>query len=148
MKLERILVGVDDSEGSRNALRWAADLAAAVGARIVVAHVFEPLAHLKEIAPGSDLGGVRARFAKTLETDFCAPLTARGIPHEIEIVEGNPANALADLAESRQADLIVVASRRRGGLKGFMLGSTSARLAELTRRPITLVHPLDTTTGR
>jgi nucleotide-binding universal stress UspA family protein len=141
MKIERILVGVDDSEGSRNALRWAADLAEKLGAKIVVAHVFEPLAHLGELAPGSDLGGLRAQAARTLETVLCAPLVQRGIPHQVELVEGNPASALADLAESTDADLIVVASRRRGGFKGLVLGSTSSRLAELSRRPITLVHP-------
>lgn len=141
MTIERILVGVDDSEGSRKALSWAADLAAALGARIVVAHVFEPLAHLAEVTPESDLRGLRERVSRELESELCAPLVARGIPHEARLVEGHPASALADLAEEVRADLIVVASRRQPQLRGLLLGSTSSKLAGLTRLPVVLIHP-------
>lgn len=141
MTIERILVGVDDSEGSRNALAWAANLAAALGARVIVAHVFEPLAHLAEVTPQSDLRGLRERVSRKLEGELCAPLVARGIPHEARLVEGSPPNALADLAEAVGADLIVVASRRQPQLRGLLLGSTAARLAGLTRLPVVLIHP-------
>lgn len=141
MTIERILVGADGSPGSQRAVLWAAELAAALGARVVVAHVFEPLARLAELSPQSDLGALRERTARELGPLLCRALAERGVPYETRLVEGQPARALADLAEELDADLIVVAARRRTPVASLVLGSTSSRLSGLTRRTVVLVHP-------
>ena len=140
MSVRTILVGVDDSDGSRESLRWAADLAFDLGASIVVAHVFEPLAHLAELKPTADLRVLRQRTEETLEEVVCKPLRQRNIPYSIRILQGLPAQALADAAEEAQADLIVVGARRQGRFKDLVLGSTSKALPQLTARPVTVVH--------
>ena len=80
MSVRRILVGVDESEGSCAALAWATELAQDLGARLVLLHVFEPLAHLAELAPGSDLRAARDRAAAALRGPMCAGVRRRERP--------------------------------------------------------------------
>jgi nucleotide-binding universal stress UspA family protein len=144
MSVRTILVGVDDSLGSRAALAWAGALALDLGARVVAVHAFEPLAHVQDLAPGVDLRALRERETAKVAGPLCADLRARGIPHETLVREGDPATVLVDVADSIAADLLVVGARRQGNLRGLLLGSTSSRLAHLTRRPVVIVHaPLE-----
>ena len=140
MSVRTILVGVDDSEGSREALRWAADLAADLKASLVVIYVFEPLAHLGEEPATGDLRVLRDRAKRVLEDDITRPLRERGLPFTARLVEGMPAQALVDAADEADADLLVVGARRQGRLKDLLLGSTSRELAQLTPRPVAIVH--------
>lgn len=140
MSVKTILVGLDDSPGSLDALRWAADLAAPLGARLVLLHVFEPLAHVGELAPGTDLKTLRERTADTLRGTPCEDLRRRGIAHELLVREGLPVDALVDVADEVDADLIVVGARRIGRLQAILLGSTSSRLVHRTARPVVVLH--------
>lgn len=140
MSVRTILVGVDESEGSRVARDWAAELAADLGARLVLVHAFEPLAHLDELRPGVDLRAARDRATEALRGPFSADLRARGLDPEVLVVEGQPLQVLVDAAERVEADLIVVAARRRGRLEGLLLGSTSSRLPQNTARPVVVIH--------
>jgi nucleotide-binding universal stress UspA family protein len=140
VSVRTILVGVDPSPGSRAALEWAAELAADLGARVVLVHAYEPLAHVGELAPGVDLRALREQARRELEGPLCEPLRARGLEHEARVQEGNPASVLVDAAEAVEADLVVVGARRQSRLKGLLLGSTSSRLAQLTPRPVVIIH--------
>ena len=139
MTIATILVGIDDSEGSKQALLWSADLAKSLGAKVVAVEVFEPLAHLAEMAPGSDLKSLRQLATGRLEQVLSAPLRERGIPYVTRMLEGNPAAALADAAEAERADLVVVGARRLSRLQGMVLGSTSLRLPTLSHCPVAIV---------
>ena len=140
MSVKTILVGLDDSPGSLEALRWAADLAAPLGARLVLLHVFEPLAHVGELAPGTDLETLRERTENTLRGAPCEDLRRRGIAHELWVREGLPIDVLVDVADEVEADLIVVGARRMGRLQAIVLGSTSSRLVHRTARPVVVLH--------
>ena len=139
MKLDTILVGVDDSPGSRAALRFAAGLAERVGARVVAVSVFEPLAHLGDLAPGTDLRALRERAALELEQHLCAPLRDAGVTFVARVLEGRSDKALADASDTEAADLVVVGARRMSMLGGLVLGSTSMRLPALCKCPVTIV---------
>jgi nucleotide-binding universal stress UspA family protein len=140
VSLRTLLVGVDESEGSRAALDFAADLAADLGARVVLLHVFEPLAHVERLAPGVDLRVLRERAKAALAGPLSAELVRRGIAHETRVEEGEPARVLVEVADEVGADLLVVAARRKRRLEELVLGSTSARLPQLTHRPVAIVH--------
>ena len=140
MSVATILVGVDESSGSLNALAWAADLAEPLGARLVLCHVFEPLAHLGELAPGTDLVALRERTERSLRGAPCEDLRRRGIAHEVLVREGLPLEVLVGVADQVAADLIVVGARRLGRLQALVLGSTSSRLAQRTHRPVVVIH--------
>ena len=124
-----VVVGVDGSEGSAHALRWAVDEAAARGARLSVVHGWwTPY----PIPPGG-LGLAPAdpeQFAeqsKTLLQEMVDDAVARTgrRPADIELLPIQEPAAPALLDRARDATLLVVGSRGRGGFTGLLLGSTS-----------------------
>ena len=135
---ERILVGVDGSEGSRRALRWAIEQArsrkAVLRPVIVWQRTFDygrqsywPVD--EEIAEGA-----RTRLAATV-AEVAGPSPAVDI--EPVVVEGDPGQALC--AQSADADLLVVGSRGHGGFAGLVLGSVSTKCAHHSRCPVVIV---------
>jgi nucleotide-binding universal stress UspA family protein len=140
VSVRTILVGVDDSPGSLAALRWAADLAGPLRASLVLLHVYEPLAHVDELQPGVDLRMLRERTEASLQAVCAAQLQGRGVEHRLMVREGMPLDVLVDVADEVSADLIVVGARRLGRVEALLLGSTSSRLAQRTRRPVVVLH--------
>ena len=143
MKLELILVGLDDSAGSCAAAAWAAGLAARVGAKVLAVHAYEPLGHLDEVHPGVDFAEIRDRIRTRAGAEWCDPFTAAGVPFEFDVEEGRPADVLIDVARRVDADLIVVGARRLGLVRTITLGSTSHKVIQEARRPVTVIHPPD-----
>lgn len=134
----RIVVGVDGSESSKEALRWAARFLAVTGGWIDAVTVWHaPASYGLSYAPADwnpeqDAGKVlSSTVAEVFGSD--PPLGLRQ-----SVREGNPAKVLLD--ESRDAELLVVGSRGHGGFTGLLLGSVSAHCAEHSRRPVLVVH--------
>jgi nucleotide-binding universal stress UspA family protein len=73
-----------------------------------------------------------AALAKTV-----AAVQTPGVELEARVAEGNPADVLIDA--SRDADLVVVGSRGRGGVVGLLLGSVSQRCVERAHCPVVVV---------
>ena len=140
MSVRTILVGVDDSPGSMAALRWAADLAGPLRASLVLLHVYEPLAHVGALEPGMDLKSLRERNVATLQAVCARELQGRGVEQSLVVREGMPLDVLVEVADEISADLVVVGARRLGTLEALLLGSTSSRLAQRTRRPVVVIH--------
>jgi nucleotide-binding universal stress UspA family protein len=69
---------------------------------------------------------------------FRADVSNGGVPLETRLLEGSPADGL--VAESRDADLVVVGTRGRGGFSSLLLGSVSAEVAHHARCPVVLVR--------
>jgi len=136
--VRRIVVGVDDSRGARAALEWALDEARRQGAHVVVLHAFETeVAWIDgaEIARWAQLQREAADAAlKTVVEDTAAPA---GVAVEARVVEGNPVSVLVEASE--HADLLVVGSRGRGGLRGVLLGSVSQRCVERSHCAVVVV---------
>jgi nucleotide-binding universal stress UspA family protein len=139
--MDTTVVGVDDSLGARAALAWAAHHAAATGGRLRVVHAYElPVAWIDVYAP--ELPEWRKRAQRGAETmteqvvsDVLGPGEREGI--EVEVVEANPVDVLHD--ESRDAAVVVVGSRGRGGFAGLLLGSVSQRVAQHAACPVVIV---------
>jgi nucleotide-binding universal stress UspA family protein len=143
-----IVVGVDGSDASQEALRWAADEARLRGAPLVAVHAWsfipaEPLGDPGMLAiPAGDLAGQlgaesdAARLA--LEEAVSAALGAEpAVEVEQKLVEGDASDAL--VAESRSAELVVVGSHGRSGLKAALLGSVSRHVASHAGCPVVVV---------
>ena len=143
-----IVCGVDGSPDSQAALRVAADMAARLGLRLIMANVVEP-SHAP-YAGAASLGGAMSQpqfpttddqeaVAKGLLTRLSA---ATGLEQaDRRIVIGYPAERLADLADEEGAELIVVGSRGRGAFKAAFLGSVSSSLIGVARCPVLVVPP-------
>lgn len=136
--LRRVVVGVDGSDGSKHALRWAARLAAAFGAEIDAVAAYEPTSAYGWSAlpplysPQSD---VEKQLEAVVDEVFDGERPA-GI--RLRVLEGPPA---ARLVTASKGELMLVVGRRgRGGFAGLRLGSVSAKVAEHASCPVLVVN--------
>jgi nucleotide-binding universal stress UspA family protein len=136
-----IVVGVDGSEESRRALRWAIDEAQLRGARVVAlrAWVYPALAAGGLIPATTDLVGQLATNERQELAATVAEFEAGGVEIEQLVVEDAAARALVEAAAG--ADLLVVGSRGHGGFTGLLLGSVSQQCAHHAPCPVVIIPP-------
>jgi nucleotide-binding universal stress UspA family protein len=137
----RVVVGVDGSVDSTEALAWAADEARMRAAILEVVHASFYRSALvekfpEEIAREHSILDLAVAEATALEPTI--QVTGR-------IVEPPAAKALIELSDG--AALLVVGSRGLGGFKELELGSVSHQLAQHARCPVTIVRPRERTTS-
>ena len=136
-----ILLGVDGSDNSLHAAKTAGNLARNMKSEIVrIVVAFEPVPpYLGEpnlqTAISSRLKEAHEVLAKALEI-------VGEIPGEVhtEILEGSPAEAILDVANTRKNDLIVMGSRGLGRLAGALLGSQSQKVVQHAPCPVLIVR--------
>ena len=120
---QRIVVGIDGSEHSKAALRWALGQARLTGASVDAVTAWRyPVTYGLAVVPGEfDLDGDsrKALAAAVAEAGGQTP----GVEVRQLVGEGPSAEVLLDVA--RDADLLVVGSRGLGGFKSALLGSVS-----------------------
>ena len=144
----KIVVGVDGSEPSHEALRWAAAEAALRGARIVAAHAwtFVPPTPIGEPGmipmPATDYVGQLDAERNAAQAELDAALEEvfpDGAPDDLEskLLEGDAEDAL--VREAADAELLVVGSRGRSGLKSVLLGSVSRHVVSHAPCPVVVV---------
>jgi nucleotide-binding universal stress UspA family protein len=146
--VSRIVVGVDGSPGSRAALAWALDEARLRGAALDVVHAWHAPAPVVPgpygAAPHVDedvTEPVRRNAEQVLEHQLQAVDTT-GVEVEALLPSASAAEALVEIA--RDADLLVVGTRGRGGFKGLLLGSVSQQVTHHASCPVVIVpHPAD-----
>ena len=148
---ETIICGVDGSRDSLEAVRAASALSERLGARLILAHVTNPIDATVAFAEISAAGGLRhvpmsvpqAEVERQAAEAILETATAAaGVAHaEQGALSGNPADRLAALADEETATFIVVGARGYGGLKTLFLGSVSNSLIGVARCPVVVVPP-------
>ena len=138
-----IVVGVDGSEESKQALRWALGEARLRGARVVAlrAWIYPALAAGGLIPVTTDLVEQLTQN-ETKELAATVEEVAAGetdVQVDQVVVEDAPARAL--VAASQDADLLVVGTRGHGGFTGLVLGSVSQQCAHHAPCPVVIVPP-------
>ena len=138
---ERILLAVDGSEHSYHAARMAADLARAMNSerlRIVVAYDRIP-SYLGE--PNLQ-NAINARLNEAQDVLQKAVDAVGEVPAEIhtELIEGDAAESIIDIATTRNSSVIVMGSRGLGRLTGLVLGSTSQKVVSHAPCPVLIVR--------
>jgi nucleotide-binding universal stress UspA family protein len=134
----RIVVGVDGSEQSKKALRWAAHLAADSGARLEAVAAWEfPISYGWAAVP---VAWNPEQDTEKLLTRTVDDVFGENRPGDmrLSVHESNPAKALIDASEG--ALMLVVGSRGHGGFAGLLLGSVSASVAEHAKCSVLVVH--------
>lgn len=133
----RLVVAVDGSAASQEALRWAGALAHRTGAELVAVHAVG----LLEVAhdPAASPERWRAELRSRVE-GWCRGLSGDGTTCRVELRDGSPLDVVPALVEEVGAGLVVVGSRGVGGTPERALGSTSLHLLRTARVP-TLVVP-------
>lgn len=149
--MSRVVVGIDGSSGSRDALAVAVEQARLRGATLHVIYAWRmPLAlalpepKVAGFAPvnADDLDRLAVELGRkaeqVLEDELAGVLGGdQDLEVKREVVEANPAEALINAAEG--ADLLVVGSRGRGGFKGLLLGSVGQHVAHHAPCPVVIV---------
>lgn len=133
--IKSIVVGTDGSETAAEAVRQATELAKSLGARIYLVCAYEavPESRLRteRLEVPQDLQWMvnpRADVERVLEAEADA-LRVAGVWVETLAREGDPADAILDVAEQRRADLIVVGNKGMTGAKRFLLGSVPNKIS-------------------
>lgn len=137
--LRRIVVGVDGSSSSDEALLWAAEEAIRSSAELVLVHGWTyPYAGTKSAAsePRDEMrrDAMRVLEAGTLRAAQVAP----SVSTQAIISEEAPAKAILDAAVG--SDLVVVGSRGRGGFASLVLGSVSRTVLQHSPCPVAVIH--------
>ena len=146
MSAPRTLIAATDlSAPARHAAERAAQLAQRhPGARLTLAHVvsaggLDALRRLLAGDAGALESGVLERAAKDLAA-LAADLAARhGCRVDTELLRGSPLAALAELADAREADLLVMGARGARFLRELLPGPTAERMLRTARRPVLIV---------
>jgi nucleotide-binding universal stress UspA family protein len=133
----RIVVGVDGSESSKQALRWAARLSAAESSHIEAITAWDyPQAYNSPVDPN---------WRPDLDAEMILDDTLREVfgddrPAGLDPIvrHGPPRTVLIDASEG--AELLIVGSRGHGGFAGLLLGSVSSACSEHAHCPVLVLH--------
>ena len=135
----RVVVGVDGSEGSADALRWAVDHARARGWSVVAVLGWD-LMNQRHVDPdvAFDPHFSEADALAALQHDVAAAVGDAAADVECRAVLGRPAEAL--LEASKGAALLVVGARGLGGFRGLLLGSVSDQVVRHAPCPVVVLR--------
>jgi nucleotide-binding universal stress UspA family protein len=147
--VEGIIVGIDESEHSKNALRWAIEEGRIHRSPVVAVHAWQPpvVPPVSGLEPGAAVFPMADWTALVTEAKKAATEFVEGVVREVAgddpgtevravAVEDSPASALVEAAKG--ADLVVVGSRGLGGFKGLVLGSVSHQVAQHAPCPVVI----------
>jgi nucleotide-binding universal stress UspA family protein len=140
---ERIVVGVDGSESSKDALRWAAHQAELTGASLEAVITWEissgSVGFAVPIPSDYDPGASAKQTLDATVRDVLGESGALGV--SARVIEGPPARSLLDVAKG--ADLLVLGSRGHGPFVGVLLGSVSEYCAAHATCPVVVIRHQD-----
>ena len=130
-----IVVGTDGSETAGEAVRQATELAKAIGAKINLVSAYEPVGSQRlraerQEAPDDVQWSINERedVNDTLKA-ASEKVEEAGVEVETFARQGDPADAILDVAEEEKADLIIVGNKGMTGAKRFLLGSVPNKVS-------------------
>jgi nucleotide-binding universal stress UspA family protein len=136
-----IVLGYDGSPSANAALDHVLALAPRLGAsvHVVFAYYLSPLG-------GGDMRDYHDALVKLGEHELTraqADLEAAGVRVETHLRSGRPADAIIDVADEVDAEVVVVGTRGEGPISGAVLGSVVLKLIQRCRRPMLVVPAED-----
>ena len=141
-KEDIVVVAVDGSEASKNAVRWAANTAMKRGIplRIASSYTVPQFLYAEGMVPPKEL--FDDLQAETLEKIEAARAVAHEVAPDIKIghtiAEGSPIDMLLEM--SHDVTMVVMGSRGMGGLSGMVMGSVSASVVSHASCPVVVVR--------
>lgn len=144
--MERLVVGIDETDSARGALRWAIELAEALrpSERPVTVDVVRVLTEPPDAALGmpshvpSSMLAERSQKAEHELEKLVADVDADGRRHvAARVIDGDPTEVLVGLA--RDADLLVLGSSHLGKVSGAVFGSVAQRCIADSAAPVVIV---------
>ena len=144
LQIRNVLVPIDFSAPSLEAIEAALPLIKHFGADLHLVHVFEPdypassMVAIPLVVPELEVGE-RVRRLRDVAEDYSVPLRRENI----HAIKGRPFEEICRLAQEIDIDLIVIATRGNTGLKHLLLGSTAERVVRYSPCPVLVVRGSD-----
>lgn len=143
--LKKIICPVDFSEPSDAALKSAVELAEQYSASIILVHAINEIDptpspsytlthHIMDQIP--QIMGQMTENAHKAMQDLIKNHVEERIPSEHRVVIGDPAEIIVELAENEAADLIVMSTHGRSGIKGLFFGSVAEKVVRSAACPV------------
>lgn len=151
MNIKRILVPVDYSPCSREALRVAAALGQRLGASLDVVHVWDRPSYVSDVvmsrteplSPKSLIVLIEENARRDLDEFLASAELPTGTPLVSRLIAGDPASGVLHEVKGGTYDLVVIGTHGRTGLSHILLGSVAEKLVRLSPVPV-LTVPIDT----
>jgi nucleotide-binding universal stress UspA family protein len=144
--MERILIAVDGSPSTCEAVEFGVQLAVEQDAAVTLVHVVAPL----DVIPMTAFGmgaGVRPHQASEDDrhslTEAIAVAKQHGVRASAKLLTGDAVDEIVACADNLDVDVIVIGSRGHGTLTSALLGSVSRGVLSESRRPVAIVRGLD-----
>jgi nucleotide-binding universal stress UspA family protein len=142
LKIKQILVPIDFSECSRKGLRYAVALAREHKAAVTVAYVVPSISMLGEYG-GIDYASLAKEMRESADRELATVAVdeIRGVvPSDTVVRTGSPAGEIVSMAKTLPADLIVISTHGRTGLKHAIMGSVAERVVQTAPCPVLVVR--------
>jgi nucleotide-binding universal stress UspA family protein len=148
----KVVVGVDGSDSSRRALRFALNHALATGSQVMVVNSWEVPLPADEASLAADAQSLHEEVFDRQSEEVVAGVLAEVIDDRTQDLDISAVRMQADPVEAllkagEDADLVVVGSRGRGGVRGLVMGSTSQGVLHHARGPVAVLPPHSDETG-
>jgi len=141
---KHILTPLDGSDTGEAALHHATELALKTGASITLLHVIPEVHTIESRILGKEFN----KFVKAMHDagqkyldKISSRLAEKGINVSTKIVNGDPAETVADMAVYEKVDLIAMSTHGRSGIARWVLGSVADKIVHESKIPLWLVRP-------
>ena len=139
---KNILLGTDFSACGDEALKYAFALAACLGAKVHLLHVFTLREMLEATSPEHEAVIDPDAWAERKLHEVAAPYQSSGLVGELIVTMGKPASALRETSARLEPDLIMLGGRSRRGLSRRAIGDVGARVLRDVNCPVMVLrHP-------
>jgi nucleotide-binding universal stress UspA family protein len=147
--IRRIVYATDFSRASRRAGELAQELTGSLKAELILCHVY---GRVVPVVAGSPAAAVPPELIQEIWerekesagrrlSDLATSMRRGGVRVSTRLVSGTPARGIVDVARRVNANLLVLGTRGRTGIKRFLLGSVAERVVRTARCPVVTVGP-------
>jgi nucleotide-binding universal stress UspA family protein len=144
---KRIIVPIDFSDCSRKALEYAIATANSHNSKLTILHVYEESfiePYVNAANSEEEAGEIMKEIEQVNETkydEFLKTIDLRGVEYDKLLVKGIPETEIVEIAMEQQADLIVMGTYGRTGIKHILIGSTAEEVVRAVHCDIIIVKP-------
>ncbi len=132
--VRKILVGVDGSKCSNEAIRYAAELSKKFNATVALIHVYVPPEVTRDLPAHDKPDEARSKLDESKKI-----MGELGVDCETILATGHPARNILNEA-AKGYDMIILGSRGLHAVNGFLMGSTTTRVAHHAKIPVLIIH--------
>ena len=140
MRIQKILLPVDDSEHSALACRYAVEISIKTGAAVIILHCHEEVElRLMEDGAKEVLDPIIDESNKILAS-YADMMKKAGVNCSCRSVKGSPGDQIPWVARQEKSDLVIMGSKGRSNLAGIVIGSVTHKVLEQSPCPILVVR--------